>query len=330
MTVAQNIQHLGVCGYSYSVHWKAARDGSALAPFKGTLEFIDYCHQLGAGGVQVSVGSKEADYPKRVRAKIESHGMYFEGQANLPQQQEDIIRFETDVLAAKEAGAEVIRAALLSGRRYETFDSEEVFRQFEKRSWQSLTLAEPVVKKHRVRLAIENHKDFRAAEFLELLKRLGSDHVGVCVDTGNNLALLEEPLAVVRALAPVAFSTHIKDMAVQEYEGGFLLSEVPLGEGFLDLKEMIALLRQANPKVQFNLEMITRDPLKIPCLTRQYWATMPTLAARELAAALDIVRRNSSRKPLPHTSGLASAEQLALEDEHVRKCFDYARRELAF
>jgi len=69
-------------------------------------------------------------------------------------------------------------------------------------------------------------------------------------------------------------------MAVQEYEEGFLLSEVPLGEGFLDLKKMVAILQKANPTIQFNLEMITRDTLKIPCLTPKYWATMETRRRR--------------------------------------------------
>src|SRR5207253_5553332 len=127
----------------------------------------------------------------------------------------------------------------------------------------------------------ENHKDWRAPELLDILKRLSSQWVGVCVDTGNNIALLEEPTAVVEALAPHAISSHLKDMAVQEYEEGFLLSEVPLGEGFLDLKRMVAVLQKANPTIQFNLEMITRDPLKIPCLTSKYWATMENATAAQ-------------------------------------------------
>jgi L-ribulose-5-phosphate 3-epimerase UlaE len=75
-------------------------------------------------------------------------------------------------------------------------------------------------------------------------------------------------------------------MGVQEYEEGFLLSEVPLGQGFLDLKGIVASLQKANPKIQFNLEMITRDPLKIPCLTERYWATMQDTPAHRLAAAM--------------------------------------------
>ena len=110
---------------------------------------------------------------------------------------------------------------------------------------------------------------------------------------------------------------------------GFLLSEVVLGEGVLDLPKVIDACRRGNPNAWLNLEMITRDPLKIPCLTRPYFATMPSLSGGELAAALAQVRRHASKKPLPRTIGLSAAEQLALEDDHVRQCFTYARRELA-
>src|SRR5262249_39017078 len=157
----------------------------------------------------------------------------------------DAERFAREVRSAKDCGASVLRAAALSGRRYETFASAEAFRTFADGARQSLLLARPVVEKHDVRLAVENHKDWRTPEQLELLKHIGSTHVGVCVDTGNNLSLLEGPMEVVRALAPFAFSTHIKDMGVEEYADGFLISEVPLGTGFLDMPAIVQTLRKA-------------------------------------------------------------------------------------
>src|SRR6266540_6262564 len=123
-------KRLGVCSYSYNIHWKAARDGHPKVWFKDTIEFLEYCHQLGGGGVQIGVGSRDADYAKKLRAKAEAYGMYFEGQTSLPQQSSDVDRFDAEIRAAREAGAEVVRTALLGGRRYESFDSAEAFRQF--------------------------------------------------------------------------------------------------------------------------------------------------------------------------------------------------------
>jgi 3-oxoisoapionate decarboxylase len=319
---------LGIGMHSYGFHWKAAKDKHPQAKFSDALEFLSYARQLGAGGVQVTMGAKDSAYATKLRAVAESSGMFFEAQSTLPRQASEMAQFERDVRLAKEAGAEVMRTALLSGRRYETFDSAEAFQRFREQSWQALTLAEPILKRHRLRLAIENHKDWLVTEFVELLRKLSSEYVGVCVDTGNNLALLEEPTGVVEALAPFAFSSHLKDMAVQQYADGFLLSEVPLGEGFLDLPRMIAVLLTANPRIQFNLEMITRDPLRIPCLTDKYWATMRNAPAQRLAEALSLVRRKASSKALPETTGLTGEQQLALEDENVRKSLAHARANL--
>lgn len=321
-------KHLGICAYSFNLGWKAARDGQPKARFKDPLEFLDYCHQLGAGGAQVALGARDAGYNGRLRARAETLGMYLEGELSLPKDESDAGRFESEIRAANEAGATVVRTAMLGGRRYETFDSAEAFGRFAERSWESLTLAEPILKRYRARLAIENHKDRRVPELIALLKRISSEYVGVCLDTGNNIALLEDPVEVVEALAPFAFSTHLKDMAVQPYEEGFLLSEVPLGDGFLDLKKMVETLQKVNPRIQFNLEMITRDPLKIPCLTTKYFATMQDTSAVQVVAALTQVRRNAPKKPLPHTSGLDPDQQLALEESHVTASLSYAREHL--
>ena len=56
--------------------------------------------------------------------------------------------------------------------------------------------------------------------------------------------------------------------------------------GFLDLKQIVATLRAARPEIRLHLEMITRDPLRIPCLTQDYWSTFADLPARELARCL--------------------------------------------
>ena len=185
-----------------------------------------------------------------------------------------------------------------------------------------------------MRLGIENHKGFRAAEQAAWLKRVSSEYIGVCFDFGNNISLCEDPMDTLRALLPYAFFTHIKDMAVEEYEDGFLLSEVPMGEGILDLKAMVRLLRQKDPNMIFELEMITRDPLKIPVFTTKYWATFDDsyspLPGRDLAKTLALVRKDKPKAHLPRIAGLSPEAQIKLEDECNRKCLAWAHTNLAF
>lgn len=319
---------LGVCKDSYGIAWGAARSNPPGAPFHDAIGFLEYCHRLGAGGIQIGLGAAGSEDAARLRAKAEAWRMFVEVQVGLPRKPADVPRFEAEVRAARQAGAEVVRGVAPGGRRYEAFDSAEALRRFVAQARECLALAEPVLKKHRVRLALENHKDWRVGELLDVLKRLGSPQVGVCVDTGNSIALMEDPMSVVVAYAPWAVSVHLKDMAVAECEAGFLLSEVPLGEGFLDLPKMVGALRRAVPKIRFSLEMITRDPLQVPCLSAKYWATMEDVPASRFAQGLAMIRASAAKKPLPRVAGLSLQEKLHAEDQNVRKSLAYAREHL--
>jgi sugar phosphate isomerase/epimerase len=213
---------------------------------------------------------------------------------------------------------------MLSGRRYETFDTLDAFKAFAAESWKALERAEPILRKRQIKLALENHKDWRISELISMMEKISSEWVGICIDTGNSIALLEEPDHVVEAYAKWGLSCHLKDMGVKEYEEGFLLSEVPLGKGFLEVRRMMAVMRKANPKIQFNLEMISRDPLKIPCLTKKYWAVMEGAKGEELAATIAMVRARAS-KDLPGVAGMNAEEKAKFEDRNVRESFDFLK-----
>ncbi len=316
---------LGGAPTAFALRSRAARE--ANTPF----DIIEHCHAIGLGGVEMTLPSTGADAVRSLRERLASYDMYLVGNARLPKEPGDVADFEAQVRANKEAGALALHAAL-TGRRYEVFDTLDAFKQHFEQCQKSVALAEPVLRRHRMRLAIENHKDWRFAEHVAWIKRVSSEWVGTCVDFGNNISLCEDPLELVQAHAPYAVTAHIKDMAVDEYENGFLLSEVPLGEGILDLPKMVQILREANPNVVFELEMITRDPLKVPVLTDKYWVTFDDpfspLPRRDLVRTLALVRAKRSKTPLPQISGKSSAEQVRMEDDFNSKCIAYARRYL--
>jgi sugar phosphate isomerase/epimerase len=309
--------HMGVVIHSY-----------AIRRFDDPLTFLDYCRALGAGGVQTSLGARDDAYADKVRERLAVHKLYLEGSIALPRDREDVGRFTAEVRTAKRCGASLFRTVLPGGRRYEVFDSAEGFRKAVQQGKQSLALARPVVEKHEVRMAIENHKDLQAPELLDLIKQFDTPLAGVCLDTGNNIALLENPQETAELLAPVTLATHIKDIGVEEYPEGFLLAEVPLGTGFLDLAKVVATVRKAQPGVRLNLEMITRDPLKVPCLTPRYWATLENVPGRRLAAMIALVRARAGKKPLPRIGELTGEEQIRREDENVRQSLRFARETL--
>ncbi len=305
---------MGVVIHSYSIRRSSDKDHRLDDP----LTFLDHCRSVGAGGVQTSLGVRDDAYADQLRELAQQRRLFVEGSIALPRSEADLTRFDAEIRTAKRCGVKVFRTVLMSGRRYEVFNDAQAFRRFLEQGKQALASARPLVERHEIRMAVENHKDLQAAELLELIKGQGSPWIGVCLDTGNNVALLETPEQTVELLAPHAFTTHIKDMGVEEYTDGFLLAEVPLGTGFLDLPAIVASLRRFQPAIRLNLEMITRNPLKIPCLTQKYWATLENIPGRRLAEMLSLVKAKAARPPLPRISMLKKDEQLRREDDHVR------------
>ena len=295
------------------------------------FDMIEHCRSIGLAGVQMNPPSTGPEEIQKFRKKLERYNMHLVCDPRLPRQKSDVATFDVQVKAYKEAGAAAFHAAL-TGRRYEDFDRLEPFKQMFEQCQKQVELAEPVLRKYRIKLGIENHKGWRSGEQVAWLKRLGSEWVGVCFDFGNNISLCEDPMDAARNLIPYTCFAHIKDMAVEEYEDGFLLSEVPMGEGILDLKQMVRMLRAVNPDMIIDLEMITRDPLKIPVFTSKYWATFDDsyspLPGRDVAKVLSLVRKNKPKAPLPRTSGLSREQQVKLEDEYNLKCIAYARQNL--
>ena len=287
-------------------------------------KLMELAASLGMAGAHGGMPEITFEWARQTRALKEKLGVYLEIQTFLPKLGEDVSIFEHAVKVAKEAGASSLRVVCLLGRRYEMFDTRAQWDEAVRGFHQQIQTAVPVVEKHRMRLGIENHKDWRVDQQVELLKQYSSEYVGVSLDTGNNLSILDDPEETVEKLAPWTFNTHFKDMAVEEAEDGFLMSEVPLGEGMLDLPRMVNAIRSARPDVHFSLEMITRDPLRVPCLTEKYWSTLNEIPGIDLARFLTRMRANRPTRPLPRIGGLSAEERYAFEVELVNRSIAYA------
>lgn len=321
---------MGVGTASYYYRSSSERRAGVEKPITETLTFIEYCRSLGAGGVQAGLSETTRSYATKVRKACEEAGMYFEASARLPRSESEIDGFRDLLRAAEEAGASVIRTVLFSGRRYEEHESMETYRSAKQRAWKMVTLAEPHLRKRGMRIAIENHKNLRTPDLLEMMDRIQSEYVGITFDFGNNYVLMEDPVEMAQALAKYCYSSHIKDHVLREYEDGFELYDQVLGEGVIDLPKVIRLLRQGNPDIKFTLETMTRDALKVPYLAERYWATFEAgdMPARDLAMTLRTVRDTQPKEPLPLFSKLSHEEKLKAEDENVRKGLAYAREHL--
>ena len=115
----------------------------------------------------------------------------------------------------------------------------------------------PLLGHEGIKLAIENHLDVRSRELVALVEELHSPHVGICLDTGNSLCVLEDPLKATAQMAPFAFTTHFKDCAILGTPSGCKIVGAALGKGVLPLPELYRII-----SAEAGLDRLL---LEIPC-----------------------------------------------------------------
>jgi len=161
------LANMGGAPAGFPIRTRAAREGNK--PF----DFLEYCHNLGFGVFETRLPSTDPAEIKKLRQRLDSYNMRVVMDVPLPRTEADVPAFDAGLKAAKEAGATSLHTALTQ-RRYEQFDTFETFKKDFERCQKTIALAEPVLRKHRLRLGMENHKGWRSAEQAAWLKRVSS------------------------------------------------------------------------------------------------------------------------------------------------------------
>jgi sugar phosphate isomerase/epimerase len=143
-----------------------------------------------------------------------------------------------------------------------------------------------------VRIAVENHAgDTQAREMKALIEAAGTDFVGSCLDAGNPLWAIEDPLVTLEILGPYVITTHIRDTAVFEHPRGAAVQWVALGDGSVDLLRFTDLYRKLCPNAAMQLEIITGIPSDVvPYREPDFWKVFPRTPAREFARFLKLAK----------------------------------------
>jgi 3-oxoisoapionate decarboxylase len=298
-----------------------------------TWDIVEYAHEKGLGAAHISLAyDTPAAEIARIRKQVNDWDMRLTVGVRTPKTDADLPRYEATVKACAEMDGRVACVHdSFSGRRYEQFKSAAEYHKFFGECKAAVQRAEPVLRKHKMPLAIENHKGWRSGELAQWVKSTGSEYVGVCLDLVNNVSLIETPQQTIDTLAPYTIFVSFKDIGVDFYDEGILLSEVPFGDGHLDLAGLVARFQKQNPKMLFQLEMLTRDPLQVPVFTEAYWKVYDDKSpapAADLAMLVRWIREHPPKKPLPRTTGLNAKQRLALEDACNQRSIDYARQHL--
>jgi sugar phosphate isomerase/epimerase len=137
-----------------------------------------------------------------------------------------------------------------------------------------------------IRLLLENHSDFTAAEYTRIIQDVGPDSVGVFLDVINPISTLADPLPVVTELVRWAPAGHVKDyrFASHYVEGGFHRRGFEVqwcypGEGVADLPALIGAVAAGHRSPDYHLSVEGLDNRRGVADQRQ-----------RLAASLDTLR----------------------------------------
>jgi 3-oxoisoapionate decarboxylase len=96
-----------------------------------------------------------------------------------------------------------------------------------------------------VTVALETYEQVPVAMLIDVVKRVASPALGICLDPGNCVAALEFPTETITRTAPYVRNLHVKDFAFTRKDGwvGFTFAGCRLGEGLLDYDGMIQTVR---------------------------------------------------------------------------------------
>jgi sugar phosphate isomerase/epimerase len=270
--------------------------------------FLERAEQAGLQGVQLSAdlfGPGDYSSVFVLRARAEERGLHVELAASGwdPAELGEVVR------AAHLLGCGVVRVAVGEGRPADPDDLEDDLQ----RAAVSLRSAAALAKRYDIWLAVENHRDMTSGELLRFISTVDEECVRVCLDTGNSLAVLEDPVAAAAALAPHALTVHLKDYRVVTAADGVRLVPCPLGEGVVDLQEILKIVLAQNPTVQLNIQTQGKE-VEVPCLEDEFLASLTDRRPEHLAAILRL------RRDAPSGRGDESPPDVA-----VRKSADLAR-----
>ncbi len=101
------------CGLRRNQRREVAPRDDLFAP----SQFLAHCRQVGAGGMQISLGVLEKDAANGLRRDAEGSGLYIEAIIRVPADRVDIDRFEAEMQTAQAVGARAVRTTIIPGRR---------------------------------------------------------------------------------------------------------------------------------------------------------------------------------------------------------------------
>lgn len=162
-----------------------------------------------------------------------------------------------------------------------------------------------------VKLAVENHGgDLQARELQRMIEAVGRDVMGVCLDSGNPVWMLEDPHQTLETLIPYAETCHVRDSAVWKVPEGIAVRWVNMGEGNVDIDGWLRKFIQARPGLPVIFEnLVSGSPRVHRIYNPGFWDNWRRMPAAEFARFLAVAERGTPKPALPRPEGKTAGQQ---------------------
>jgi sugar phosphate isomerase/epimerase len=144
----------------------------------------------------------------------------------------------------------------------------------------------PLAEAAGVRIGVENHQDADSGDLLRICESVGSPNVGVTLDTGNPLAVGEDPVEFARRILDHLVDVHLKDYRMINTPEGYRLVHCAIGDGVVDFAGLWRLFAQ-RPGLPLGIEMAALYERHIRVLSEAYWSG---LGARDVRSFVPVLR----------------------------------------
>lgn len=218
---------LGISSYTYT--WAIGVPGSAPVNPLSAFDLIDRASSAGLGLVQIAdnlpleISSEETLFELNSYAEKKNISIEMGGRGLTPEHAIQCLK------TAIVLHSPILRM-VIDGTGFEPDLKSAI---------SILKELQPEFEFYKVRLAIENHDRFKARDFEKIIMSVGSEWVGICLDSVNSMGAGEGFEEVASILLPYTINLHIKDFTIRRvsHKMGIIIEGSPAGKGMLNIKD---------------------------------------------------------------------------------------------
>jgi hypothetical protein len=156
-----------------------------------------------------------------------------------------------------------------------------------------------------------------------MIEAVGPDVMGVCLDSGNPVWMLEDPQMTLEMLIDYTETCHVRDSAVWMVPEGIAVRWVNMGDGNVDIDGWVRKFIQAKPGMPLIFEnLVSGRPRIHRIYDAAFWDNWRKMPAWEFARFLTLAEKGTPKPATPRAADKTAGQQ-RIDD--LETCVRYTR-----